>query len=349
MAVRSDDEVRVPGRLLGSSSAGPGEDPDRTDTIPKFPDIYASVPASTSELVANKQHQLPRQDMEQQQQPRQPWRWGLRRRLVQEWGNIWARLAQPKRKRTGGKDEQYATPEPQNSPPLSNIHSDKDIAERGDGTEQAPAAAKAERQREQSRWEDSAGVANAAGKGAVDVAKAGAAMIDKPGERETRASKEEVPQKPGQGHGGDSAAEKGQSDGDAVGDAVGGSAAAVVEEDDAIRGVGSSSDSSSGGVLDMLYTGDRERISLVWLGAEVADGLWRAPQEGSVWEEAFRRLRLTRWKPQHVSATCRTPCAHWNTNRWVEVVFVFFVFFVFFYFFIYLSHFQPLPNLGMNP
>lgn len=56
-------------------------------------------------------------------------------------------------------------------------------------------------------------------------------------------------------------------------------------------------------------------VSLLWLGPEVSDGRWRAPEEGSLWAEAFLRLRLTRWQPQHVSASCRMPCGHWDTLR----------------------------------
>ncbi|CAN0336394.1 unnamed protein product, partial [Ectocarpus sp. 8 AP-2014] len=59
--------------------------------------------------------------------------------------------------------------------------------------------------------------------------------------------------------------------------------------------------------------GDADRVSLLWMGPSASDGLWREPGEGSLWAEAFSRLRLTRWKPQHVSESCRIPCGHWNT------------------------------------
>lgn len=58
----------------------------------------------------------------------------------------------------------------------------------------------------------------------------------------------------------------------------------------------------------------RENISLLWLGAEVADGEWKAPAAGSVLAEAFSRIRLTRWRPQHVTRSCRMPCGHWDTE-----------------------------------
>lgn len=61
--------------------------------------------------------------------------------------------------------------------------------------------------------------------------------------------------------------------------------------------------------------GDADRVSLLWMGPSASDGLWREPGEGSLWAEAFSRLRLTRWKPQHVSESCRIPCGHWNTAR----------------------------------
>ncbi|CAB1100726.1 unnamed protein product [Ectocarpus sp. CCAP 1310/34] len=59
--------------------------------------------------------------------------------------------------------------------------------------------------------------------------------------------------------------------------------------------------------------GDADRVSLLWMGPSASDGLWREPGEGSLWAEVFSRLRLTRWKPQHVSESCRIPCGHWNT------------------------------------
>ena len=58
-----------------------------------------------------------------------------------------------------------------------------------------------------------------------------------------------------------------------------------------------------------------EQVSLMWLGPEVSNGKWMAPAEGSVWQELFSRLRLTRWRPQQVSASCRRPCGHWDTLR----------------------------------
>eukprot|EP00752_Nemacystus_decipiens_P017805 g15963.t1 len=56
-----------------------------------------------------------------------------------------------------------------------------------------------------------------------------------------------------------------------------------------------------------------DRVSLMWMGPQATDGSWWSPEEGSLWAEAFARLRLTRWKPQQVSASCRIPCGHWDT------------------------------------
>lgn len=63
-----------------------------------------------------------------------------------------------------------------------------------------------------------------------------------------------------------------------------------------------------------------KRVSLIWLGPEVSDGEWREPEEGSLWGEAFSRLRLTQWKPQQVSSSCRTSCSHWNVDRYARVL-----------------------------
>ncbi|CAN0035859.1 unnamed protein product [Scytosiphon promiscuus] len=56
-----------------------------------------------------------------------------------------------------------------------------------------------------------------------------------------------------------------------------------------------------------------EGVSLLWIGSPGSNGLWREPEEGSLWAEAFSRLRLTKWEPQQVSAACRIPCGHWDT------------------------------------
>lgn len=71
--------------------------------------------------------------------------------------------------------------------------------------------------------------------------------------------------------------------------------------------------------LQLIDGAGSDRVSLLWLGPEVADGRWKAPEEGSLWDEAFSRLRLTHWKPQHVSKACRMPCGHWDTLRWGSV------------------------------
>ncbi|CAN0012361.1 unnamed protein product, partial [Hapterophycus canaliculatus] len=59
--------------------------------------------------------------------------------------------------------------------------------------------------------------------------------------------------------------------------------------------------------------GAAESVSLLWIGSPGSNGLWSEPEEGSLWAEAFSRLRLTKWEPQQVSAACRIPCGRWDT------------------------------------
>ena len=68
--------------------------------------------------------------------------------------------------------------------------------------------------------------------------------------------------------------------------------------------------------LELVPSSTAESVSLLWMGSLASDGLWREPDEGSLWAEAFSRLRLTRWRPQQVSKSCRLPCGHWDTLRW---------------------------------
>lgn len=106
---------------------------------------------------------------------------------------------------------------------------------------------------------------------------------------------------------GESGGTEGSGDGNAIvaGGSAGEAAAAAAAEAAAMALT-----VATGGVSRRAH-----KVSLLWLGPEVADGSWHEPAEGSLWQEAFSRLRLTKWKPQHVSASCRTPCGHWDTLR----------------------------------
>ncbi|CAM9256990.1 unnamed protein product [Choristocarpus tenellus] len=61
-----------------------------------------------------------------------------------------------------------------------------------------------------------------------------------------------------------------------------------------------------------------ESISAMWMGSEVVDGVWKLPEEGSLWWEAFSRLRLTKYAPQQVQISCRTACEHWDTSGFAK-------------------------------
>lgn len=92
------------------------------------------------------------------------------------------------------------------------------------------------------------------------------------------------------------------------------------EAEEARRGRAGAGAGAGGGSRALVSRGTfspvtPDKVSLMWMGPQATDGLWRAPDEDSLWAEAFARLRLTRWKPQQVSASCRIPCGHWDTLR----------------------------------
>lgn len=72
---------------------------------------------------------------------------------------------------------------------------------------------------------------------------------------------------------------------------------------------------AGGQAQDEFAPATPDRVSLLWMGPQATDGSWREPEEDSLWAEAFVRLRLTRWKPQQVTASCRIPCGHWDAHR----------------------------------